>query len=276
MANYTVAEVKALRERTGAGMLDCKKALDEADGDIEKAIEILRTHGLKGVSKREDRTTENGLIAAKVDGKRAYLIELACETDFVAKAERFISLAETVVTAIAAVGAETLEDALAAPLDGRTVAEVITDESAIIGEKIVLTRLKKVSGETFTVYLHRTNPDLPPQVGVIIGYSGGDSDTARSVAQHIAFADPTYLTREEVPAELVAKETQIAEDTSRAEGKPEAALAKIIEGRMNGFYKQVVLLDQPFALDSKLSIRKVLDDASISVSGFARFKVGSR
>ncbi|HHW51339.1 MAG TPA: elongation factor Ts [Pseudoclavibacter sp.] len=275
MAKYTAADVKALRERTGAGMLDCKKALDGADGDIEKAIEILREHGLKGVSKREDRTTENGLVAAKVDGERAYLIELACETDFVAKAERFITLGDTVLDAVASFGAETVDAALAAPLDGRTVAEVITDESAVIGEKLALTRIAKVNGEKFAIYLHRTNPDLPPQVGVVIGYSGGDSDTARSLAQHIAFADPTYLTREDVPADLVDKEHQIAEEAARNEGKPEAALQKIVEGRVTGFYKQVVLLDQPYAHDSKVSVQKVLDDAQMSVSGFARFRVGS-
>lgn len=275
MANYTAADVKALRERTGAGMLDCKKALEEAEGDVEKAIEVLRQHGLKGVSKREDRTTENGLVTAKVDGNRAYLIELACETDFVAKADRFIALADKVSDAIAAIGAETVEAALAAPLDGRTVAEVITDESAVIGEKLALTRIAKISADSFSIYLHRTNPDLPPQVGVVVGYNGGDSDTARSVAQHIAFADPSYLTREEVPEETVAKEREIAEEAARNEGKPEAALSKIIEGRVTGFYKQVVLLDQPYALDSKLSVQKVVDDAGIALTGFARFRVGA-
>lgn len=275
MANYTAADVKALRERTGAGMLDCKKALEEADGDVEKAIEVLRQHGLKGVSKREDRTTENGLVTAKIDGQKAYLIELSCETDFVAKAERFIELADKVAAAVASIGAETAEDALAAPLDGRTIAEVITDESAVIGEKLALTRVAKLAADDFSVYLHKTNPDLPPQVGVVLAYSGGDSDTARSIAQHIAFADPSFLTREEVPADTVAKEREIAEEAARNEGKPEAALPKIIEGRLTGFFKQVVLLDQPFALDSKVSIEKVAADAGIAIKGFARFRVGS-
>lgn len=275
MANYTAADVKALRERTGAGMLDCKKALESADGDIEKAIEVLREHGLKGVSKREDRSTENGLVTAKVDGNRAYLLELACETDFVAKSDRFISLADKVTEAIASIGAETVADALAAPLDGRTVGDAITDESAVIGEKLALTRLAKVSAETFAIYLHRTNPDLPPQVGVIVGYSGGDADTARGIAQHIAFADPSYLTREDVPAETVATERKIAEEASRNEGKPEQALPKIIEGRLTGFFKQVVLLDQPYALETKVSVQKVAADAGLSISGFARFRVGT-
>lgn len=275
MANYTVADVKALRERTGAGMLDCKKALEEADGDIEKAVEVLRVHGLKGVAKREDRTTENGLVAATVDGTKAYLLELACETDFVAKSPRFIELADRVVAAVASIGAGSASDALSAPLDGSTVGEVITSESAVIGEKLALTRLARVEAEKFSVYLHHTSPDLPPQVGVVVGYAGDDSETARSIAQHIAFADPTYLSRDDVPEDVVANETRIAEETARNEGKPERALPKIIEGRVNGFFKQVVLLDQEYVRDNKLTIKQVADAAGIEIQGYARFRVGT-
>ncbi|MCD7100879.1 translation elongation factor Ts [Pseudoclavibacter sp. 13-3] len=275
MANYTAADVKALRERTGSGMLDCKKALDEAEGDVEKAIELLRVKGLKGVAKREGRTTTNGLIAAKVDGRRAYLIELACETDFVAKNERFIELAEQVLTAIAEVGAADLTAALAAPVEGKNVEELITDTSAIIGEKVELRRLTQLEGEHFAVYLHRTNPDLPPQLGVIVSYDGDDSETAHSIAQHISFADPKYMTREEVPAEDVENERRIAEETSRNEGKPEKALPRIVEGRLNGFFKTIVLPDQDYARDHKLSIAQVLKDAGLTVNSFVRFRVGA-
>lgn len=274
MANYTAADVKALRERTGSGMLDCKKALDEAEGNVEKAIELLRVKGLKGVAKREGRTTTNGLIAAKVDGRKAYLIELACETDFVAKNERFIELAEQVLTAVAEVGAADLTAAVAAPVEGKTVEDLITDVSAIIGEKLELRRLTQIEAERFAVYLHRTSPDLPPQLGVLVGYTGDDSETAHSIAQHISFADPQYLTREEVPAEQVDNERRLAEETARNEGKPEQAISRIVEGRLNGFFKTVVLPDQEYARDHKLSIAQVLKDSGLTVNAFARFRVG--
>ncbi|WP_028245048.1 translation elongation factor Ts [Pseudoclavibacter soli] len=274
MANYTAADVKALRERTGSGMLDCKKALDEAEGNVEKAVELLRVKGLKGVAKREGRTTTNGLIAAKVDGRKGYLIELACETDFVAKNERFIELAEQVLTAVAEVGAADLAAAVAAPVEGKTVEDLITDVSAIIGEKLELRRLTQIEADRFAVYLHRTSPDLPPQLGVLVGYAGDDSETAHSIAQHISFADPQYLTREEVPADQVDNERRLAEETARNEGKPEQAISRIVEGRLNGFFKTVVLPDQEYARDHKLSIAQVLKDSGLTVNAFARFRVG--
>lgn len=275
MAKYTAADVKALRERTGSGMMDCKKALDEAEGDVDKAIELLRVKGLKGVAKRSGRTTTNGLVAAKVDGRHAYLIELDCETDFVAKNERFIELAEQILTAVAEVGASDEQAALGAPVEGKNVEDLITDVSSIIGEKIVLRRVANLEGERFAVYLHRTNPDLPPQVGVVVAYTGDDSETAHSIAQHIAFADPKYLTREEVPADQVENERRIAEETSRNKGKPEKAIPRIVEGRVNGFFKTIVLPDQEYARDHKLSIAQVLKDAGLTVSAFVRYRVGN-
>ena len=275
MANYTAADVKALREKSGAGMMDCKGALDEANGDIEKALELLRLKGLKGVTKREGRTTSNGLVVARVSNGKGMLIELACETDFVAKAENFIALAEKVADAAAAAGSESVEAALAAAVDGKTVSDVIIDAAAILGEKVELRKLEIVSAPAVDTYLHRTSRDLPPQVGVLLGYEGSDAETAHDVAVHIAAFSPLYLTREEVPADLVAKERSIAEETARNEGKPEAALAKIVEGRVNGFFKENVLLEQDFAKDNKFSVAKVLENSGLKVTGFVRVRVGA-
>ena len=239
MANYTAADVKALREKSGAGMMDCKGALDEANGDPEKAFELLRLKGLKGVTKREGRATSNGLVVARVSGGTGYLIELACETDFVAKAERFVALGEQIADAIVAAGSKDLASALAASLNGKTVAE-----------------------------------DLPPQVGVLVAFDG-NAETAHDVAVHIAAFSPSVLSREEISAETVATERRIAEETARNEGKPEAALVKIVEGRVNGYFKENVLLEQDFAKDNKLSVQKVLDQSGTKVSAFVRFRVGA-
>lgn len=274
MANYTAADVKALRERSGAGMMDCKGALDESNGDIEKAMEFLRVKGLKGVAKREGRSTSNGLVVARVNGGVGVLIELACETDFVAKAEKFIALADTVADAVAASGAESLEAALNAPLNGKTVAEAINDEAAIMGEKVELRKVEVVKDAAVDAYLHRTSADLPPQVGVLVAYSG-DATTAHDVAVHIAAFSPRFLTRDEVPADVVETERRVAEETARNEGKPEAALAKIVEGRVTGFFKESVLVDQDFAKDNKLSVAKVLENNNTTVSKFIRVRVGA-
>ncbi|WGD38425.1 translation elongation factor Ts [Lysinibacter sp. HNR] len=275
MANVSLEAVKTLRERLGAGMVDSKNALIEADGDIEKAVEILRLKGMKGVAKREGRSASEGLVAAQEHGSATTLIELVCETDFVSKNEKFIALANTVLDSIVAAGARTREDALAAPLGGKTVADAIQDEAAILGEKVELRGVAVVEGEKFAVYLHKTNKDLPPQVGVVVGYSGDDAETARAVAQHISFADPLYVSREDVPAADIERERQLVTEIAQNEGKPEAALPKIIEGRINGFFKTIVLMDQDYARDNKQSVSQVLGDAGLTVSGFARFKVGA-
>ena len=275
MANFTLENVKALRENLGTGMVDTKNALVEADGDMDKAIEILRLKGAKGNAKRADRSTSEGLVAAKEIGTTAYMIELACETDFVAKGDKFVVLADKVLDAIAAAGATTVEAGLAATAGTQTVAELIDGEAAIIGEKFELRRVAAVTGESFSIYLHKTSKDLPPQVGVVLGFSGSDLETARSVAQHISFANPEYLAAIDVPADLVEAERKIVTEISKNEGKPEAALPKIVEGRVKAYFKQVALLEQDYAKDNKVSVAKVLDDAKLTVSGFARFKVGA-
>lgn len=275
MANFTIADIKALREQLGTGMVDTKKALEEADGDLEKAVEILRLKGAKGNAKRADRSTSEGLVAAREHDGGVTLIEINTETDFVAKNDRFIALANRVADAAAAVSADSVESALAAPVDGRTVADLIADEAAIIGEKVELRRVRTLTGDRFEVYLHKTSKDLPPQIGVVVAYTGDDAETARSIAQHISFANPSYLSRDDVPATEVEKERDIVTEISRNEGKPEAALPKIVEGRVNAFFKQVALLDQDYAKDNKLSVAKVAAQAGIAITDFARFKVGA-
>lgn len=275
MANFSLEDVKALRERLGTGMVDTKNALVEADGDIEKAVEILRLKGAKGNAKRADRSTSEGLIAVVESATAVTMIELACETDFVAKNEKFVGLAETIVQALADSGAETVDAALAVSVNGGTVASVIDDQAATIGEKVELRRVARIPGSQFAIYLHKTSKDLPPQIGVVVAYQGGDAETARGIAQHISFADPQYLSKDDVPEAEVEKERRIVEEISRNEGKPEAALPKIVEGRLGAFYKQVALLEQEYARDNKLSVGQVVKDAGLTIEGFARFKVGA-
>ncbi|MDI6022914.1 translation elongation factor Ts [Leucobacter sp. UT-8R-CII-1-4] len=276
MAAVSMAAVKELRERLGAGMLDSKNALVEAEGDIEKAIEILRLKGLKGVAKREGREASEGMVGVRQSEGAATMIELVCETDFVAKNEKFLALGEQVLDAISAAGAADVEAALAAPADGKTVGDLITDESAIIGERIVLRKVTRIEAPATAVYLHRTSKDLPPQIGVVVGYEGADDKAALSIAQHISFADPLFVVREEVPEADVEKERALVTEISLNEGKPEAALPKIVEGRLNAFFKQVVLNEQVHALDAeKREVAKVAEAAGITVKGFARSKVGA-
>jgi len=275
MADFSLDDLKALREQLGTGMVETKNALVEAGGDKEKAIELLRLRGAKSNAKRSDRSTSEGLVAAKDNGSSVTLIELACETDFVSKNEKFIALSEKVLDAVAAAGATSADEALAASAGSQTVAELIGDTAAILGEKVELRRVALLTGDKFSIYLHRTSQDLPPQVGVVVAYSGDDADTARSIAQHISFANPAYVSRDEVPQSEVDNERRIVEEISRGEGKPEAALPKIIEGRLGAFYKQVALLEQDYARDNKLTVAKVASDAGITITGFARFKVGA-
>ncbi len=275
MANYTAADIKALREQTGAGMMDVKKALDEAEGDRAKAIEILRVKGLKGVTKREGRTTSNGLVTAKATDGVGTLVEVLCETDFVAKGEKFIALADEVLETAIASGAGSAEELLASSTpDGRSVQQLLDDANATIGEKIEIKRVARVEGANVAAYLHKTSPDLPAQIGVLVAIEGGDDQVGRDVAMHVAAFSPTVLTRDEVAAETVENERRVAEATAREEGKPEAALPKIVEGRVNGFFKENVLLEQPFAKDAKKSVGKVLEEAGATATSFARFRVG--
>ncbi|MBO9569688.1 MAG: elongation factor Ts [Cellulomonas iranensis] len=281
MANYSLADIKALRERTGAGMMDVKKALEEAGGDADKALEIIRVKGLKGVGKREGRAASDGLVAAHVgptadgEGQTGVLVEVNSETDFVAKNQTFISLADRVLAAAVESGAADADALLAAESDGTPVQTVVDETAATLGEKIVVRRVARLAGEHVEVYLHKVNKDLPPQVGVLVATDAAGAAVARDVATHIAAFSPSYLTRDEVPADVVENERRIAEETARNEGKPEAALAKIVEGRLNGFFKEAVLLDQAFAKDNKKTVGQVVAEAGGTVTGFVRYRVGA-
>jgi elongation factor Ts len=281
MANYSLADIKALREKTGAGMMDVKKALEEAGGDSDKALEIIRVKGLKGVSKREGRSASDGLVAAEVvtagDGEDevGVIVEVNSETDFVAKNATFLTLAEKVLATAVASGARDADALLAADAEGKSLQEVVDETAAVLGEKVVVRRVARVAGEKVSVYLHKVNKDLPPQVGVLVATDAKGAEVARDIATHIAAFSPAYLTRDEVPAETVENERRIAEETARNEGKPEAALPKIVEGRLTGYFKDVVLLDQPFAKDSKKSVAQVLAEVGGTVTGFVRFRVGA-
>ncbi|OBI92770.1 translation elongation factor Ts [Mycobacterium asiaticum] len=269
MANYTAADVKRLRELTGAGMLDCKNALVETDGDFDKAVEALRIKGAKDVGKRAERATAEGLVAAK-DGA---LIELNCETDFVAKNAEFQELANKVVEAAVSAKATDVDSLKAASAGGETVEEAIAALSAKIGEKLELRRVAIFDG-TVETYLHRRSADLPPAVGVLVEYNGDNAEAAHAVALQIAALKARYLTREDVPEDVVASERRIAEETAKAEGKPEQALPKIVEGRVNGFFKDTVLLEQPSVSDNKKTVKALLDEAGVTVTRFVRFEVG--
>ena len=279
MANYTTADIKALREKTGAGMLDVKKALDEAEGDAEKAIEIIRVKGLKGIAKREGRAASAGLIAAKVvdsgDGQVGVMVEINAETDFVAKNDKFLDFADQVLAAAVASGAETAEALAEADVDGTTVKDLTDSMQAVIGEKIVVRRVGRLAAPKVELYLHRTSPDLPAQVAVLIGTDAAGAGVAHDIAMHTAAYSPLYLSREDVPAETIAKERSIAEETTRAEGKPEKAIPRIVEGRLNGFFKENCLVDQPYAKDPKTTVGKVVKAAGGTITGFLRFRVGA-
>ncbi|MBS2537316.1 elongation factor Ts [Catenulispora sp. NF23] len=276
MANYTAADVKKLRELTAAGMMDCKKALEETDGDLDKAVEFLRVKGLKGVTKREGRSASNGLVASAVDGVSGTLIELNCETDFVAKGEAFQTVAATVLANVVNAKPADVAALLAGELEpGKTVQNYLDEANATLGEKIELRRFAQFHDGYVASYLHKTSPDIPAQIGVLVELDKENAEVAKDIAQHIAAFSPSYLTRDEVPADVVENERRLAEETSREEGKPEAALPKIVEGRVNGFFKENVVLEQPFAKDPKKTVKKILDEAGVSLKRFARFRVGS-
>ncbi|MCA2320549.1 elongation factor Ts [Mycobacterium intracellulare] len=273
MANFTAADVKRLRELTGAGMLDCKNALAESDGDFDKAVEALRIKGAKDVGKRAERATAEGLVATRGGA----LIELNSETDFVAKNAEFQALADQIVAAAVSSKAADVDALKASSIDQtsgtKTVEQAIAELSAKIGEKLELRRVANFDG-TVEAYLHRRAADLPPAVGVLVEYQGSDKEAAHAVALQIAALKARYLSRDDVPEDVVASERRIAEETAKAEGKPEQALPKIVEGRLNGFFKDAVLLEQPSVSDSKKTVKALLDDAGVTVTRFVRFEVG--
>ncbi|WP_022868418.1 translation elongation factor Ts [Schaalia vaccimaxillae] len=275
MANFTAADVKALREQTGAGMMDVKKALTEADGDAEKALEIIRLKGLKSLSKREDRSASAGLLVAEVNGTVGHMVEVNSETDFVAKNQKFIDFANAVLAAVVAADAKDVETGLAAAMDGETVQDKLNGMAAVIGEKLEISRVVRVEGENVDLYLHQTSPDLPPQVGVFVVTDAAGAEVAHDIAMHVAAYMPGYLDRDSVPADVLDKERATLEKITLEEGKPENMVPKIVEGRLNAFFKDNCLVDQAFARDPNKTVSQVLKEAGAKVTEFVRVHVGA-
>jgi elongation factor Ts len=276
MANFSAADVKRLRDLSGAGMMDCKNALTESDGNIDNAIELLRKKGVKDAGKRADRTAANGLVIAELDGTSAgVLIEVNCETDFVAKNDGFQELAAKIAkAAITKRPSDRLALLATETADGKTVEALIEEASASIKEKLELGRYALLDGGYVATYLHKSDRDLPPTIGVLVQLDGENEDVAKDIAQQIAAAGAQYVTRDEVPADVVAKERRIAEEITREEGKPEQAIPKIVEGRVGAFYKDVVLTEQASVKDPKQTIKALLAANKVNVLAFARFRVG--
>ena len=276
MANFTAADVKRLREQTGAGMMDCKNALQEAGGDLEAAVELLRVKGAKDVNKRATRTAANGLVTADLDGTRAgVLVELNCETDFVAKTDLFQQVAAEI--AAAALKAEVTDRPSLLTTEARpgtTVQQLIEEAGAILKEKLELGRFARFEGGYVASYLHRSDAALPPTLGVLVQLDKDNAEVAKDLAHQIAAMRPLYVVRDDVPADVVEKERRIAEQITRDEGKPEQAIGKIVEGRLNAYFKDVVLTEQAFVKDPKTTIKQVLAGSGVTVTSFARFQVG--
>ncbi|HET7736678.1 MAG TPA: translation elongation factor Ts [Nocardioidaceae bacterium] len=266
----SAADVKKLRDLTSAGMMECKKALEEAEGDFEKAVEILR---VKGQAKAEKRAGEREATAGLVASAGGALVQINSETDFVAKNDDFVAAAQQIAEAASAAKPADLEALKALPLGDSTVGAVVEDLAVKIGEKIELGNVAVFDGPT-VVYLHRRAADLPPAIGVLVEYDG-DEAAAKQVAQQAAALKAQYLTREEVPADVVERERRLAEEKSREEGKPEAALPKIVEGRVNAFFKEIVLLEQESVFEAKKSVQQLLDASGTKVTRFARLEVGA-
>jgi elongation factor Ts len=279
MATISAKDVKALRESTGAGMMDCKKVLTEANGDPKKAVELLRERGLSKAGKRAGRETSEGAIAVAVSGGQGSIIELGCETDFVAKTDDFRELAQSIVDVVRADGsADSPEKALELALGDSTVADTITATAAKVGENVILKRVNQVgAGGTVGAYVHAGG-----KLGVVLAIAGGSSDeistAAKDLAMHVAAIDPTPVAvdRDGVSAELVESEKAILRSQAIQSGKPENIVEKIVDGRINKFYAENCLMEQPFVKDPDTSVGELLAgiDKGLKVDSFVRFKLG--
>lgn len=274
----TAAMVKELRDKTGAGMMDAKKALTEADGDMEAAVDALRVKGLAKADKKSGRTAAEGLVAVAVDGGTGAVVEVNSETDFVARNAEFQEMVAGI--AQAALTADGFDALKAAPMNGKTVADVITEKVATIGENMSLRRTATQTGDVVMSYIHNSvAPDMG-KIGVLVAINGGDAaraaEVGKQVAMHVAATNPASLDVADLDAQLVAREKQVLTDQARESGKPEAVIEKMITGRLNKFYQEVCLLKQSFVMNPDLTVEKAVAEAcpGASVGGFARFAVG--
>ncbi len=268
----TAALVKDLRDRTGAGMMDAKKALTETDGDMEAAIDWLRTKGLAKAAKKSDRTAAEGLVAVLVEGGRGVAIEVNSETDFVGKNADFQAMVASF--AKAAIGVNSVEELKAAHVNGKTVEEVLTEKIATIGENMSVRRMSVIEGDTVVSYVHNAAADGMGKIGVLVAMKGGDEAFGRQVAMHIAAANPASLSQADLDPAVVEKEKNVQMEIARESGKPEAVIEKMIVGRMQKFMAEVTLLGQAFVVNPDLTVEAAAKEAGVEITGFLRLEVG--
>ena len=268
----TAAQVKELREMTGAGMMDAKKALTETDGDMEAAIDWLRTKGLAKAAKKSGRTAAEGLVAVKVDGGVGVAVEINSETDFVSKNAEFQEMVSSI--ADAAVSAADVDALASADIGGKSVSDIITDKIATIGENMTLRRMEKVEGAQVVSYVHNAAADGMGNIGVLVGLSGENEAFGRQVAMHIAAANPASLSEADLDPAVVEKERQIQIDIAKESGKPDAVIEKMIVGRMKKFMAEVTLLGQAFVVNPDLTVAQAAKEAGVDITAFVRMQVG--
>ncbi|MBS0122578.1 translation elongation factor Ts [Thetidibacter halocola] len=268
----TAAQVKELREMTGAGMMDAKKALVETDGDMEAAIDWLRTKGLAKAAKKAGRTAAEGLVAVKVEGGVGVAVEVNAETDFVAKNAEFQTMVADIATA--ALGVDSVEALAEAPIGGKPVSEVITDKIAKIGENMSLRRMAKIEGDVVATYVHNAAGDGMGQIGVLVALKGGDEAFGKQVAMHVAAASPAALNEGDLDPAAIEKERQVQIDIARESGKPEAVIEKMIEGRMKKYLAEVTLTGQQFVINPDITVAQAAKEAGAEILGFIRMQVG--
>ncbi|MFT8355875.1 MAG: translation elongation factor Ts [Bifidobacterium aquikefiri] len=278
MAKITAALIKELRDATGAGMMDVKKALTEAEGDVARAKEIIRAKGIQAAGKREGRKAQEGLIASTIadtaDGQVAYAVELNSETDFVAKTPQFVEFGDEVVADVAKADVKTTEDVLKAASKSGTVNETIEEAGALFHEHVKLGQFARVAGPHVEIYAHHKSVELPPSIVAVIATDDAGASIAHEVALQISAMSPKWLRREDVPADVVETETRVATEKSQAEGKPEKIIPRIVEGRLNAFFKETVLLEQEYVKDTSKTIGDLFKTAGAQAVGFARLEVG--
>ncbi|MEM7721413.1 MAG: translation elongation factor Ts [Pseudomonadota bacterium] len=268
----TAAMVKELRDTTGAGMMDAKKALTETDGDMEAAVDWLRTKGLAKAAKKSGRTAAEGLVAVAVDGGTGVAVEVNSETDFVAKNAEFQEMVAG--TAAVALGVDNVEALAAADMGGKSVADTLTDKIATIGENMTLRRMAKLTGETVVSYVHNAAAPGMGKIGVLVAINGGDGDFARQVAMHVAAVNPAALNEAELDPAIVDKERTVQMDIARESGKPEQVIEKMIEGRMKKYLAEVTLVNQAFVVNPDLTVGAAAKEAGVEITGFVRLEVG--
>ncbi|OWU71923.1 elongation factor Ts [Roseovarius sp. 22II1-1F6A] len=268
----TAAMVKELRDSTGAGMMDAKKALSENDGDMEAAVDWLRTKGLAKAAKKSGRTAAEGLVAVAVNGGTGVAVEVNSETDFVAKNSDFQDMVRKIASV--ATDASDLDALKATDLGGKTVESTITDKIATIGENMTLRRMEKITGETVVSYVHNAATDGMGKIGVLVAMTGGDEGFGKQVAMHVAAVNPASLGEADLDPSIVERERQVLTDQARESGKPEQVIEKMIDGRMKKFLSEVTLLGQSFVVNPDLTVAEAAKEAGAEITGFIRLEVG--